>query len=105
MLKDDFLSRITEIGSCEDDVQRRELLSQLSEEAGKDYDNLATLEATNRTLSDDNEKLRSANMKLFLRVGESKDPAEKVKDETGIKEGDKTKRSFDNLFNEKGVLK
>ena len=105
MLKDEFLSRLTAIGSCDDDVERRELLSQLSEEASKDYDNLATLTETNQTLTDANEKLRDANMKLFLRVGETKDPDEKRKDETGIKEEAKTKRSFDNLFNEKGVLK
>lgn len=105
MLKEDFLNRITEIGSCDDEVQRRELLSQLSEEASKDYDNIATLTETNQSLTDANEKLRDANMKLFLRVGETKDPASKVKDETGIDDKTKTKRSFDNLFNEKGVLK
>lgn len=104
MEKQDFLNKLTEIGSCDDDVQRRELLAQLSEEASKDYDNLSTLTATNQTLVNDNETLRQANMKLFLRVGEEKDPDGKRKDETGIDGKQKEKRSFDKLFNEKGGL-
>lgn len=105
MDKTEFLSRITTIGSCDDDVERRELLSQLSEEATKDYDNLATLTENNQTLLKDNETLRDANMKLFLRVGADKTADEHKKDETGVDESQKDKRSFDNLFNEKGGLK
>ena len=105
MEKQDFLNRIAEIGTCTDDVQRRELLSQLSEEATKDYDNLATLTETNKTLTSDNETLRDANMKLFLRVGADKTTDEQNKDKTGVDDKEKTKRSFDDLFNEKGELK
>lgn len=105
MEKQEFLERIVAIGSCDDDVQRRELLSQLSDEASKDYDSIATLTETNTTLLNANEKLRSANMQLFLRIGESKDPDEVRKDETGIKEREKDKRKFDDLFNEKGEIK
>ena len=105
MEKQEFLNRITAIGSCDDDVQRRELLSQLSEEASKDYDNLATLTENNQTLINDNETLRDANMKLFLRVGADKTPDEHKKDETGVDGSQKEKRSFDSLFNEKGGLK
>ena len=104
MLKQDFLDKITEIGACDDDVQRRELLAQLSDEASKDYDELSTLTETNRTLTSDNETLRSANMKLFLRVG-GKESDDATKDETGIDNKEKEKRSFNNLFNEKGELK
>ena len=78
MQKQEFLDIITQIGTCEDEVTRRDLLAQLSDEAGKDYDNLATLTETNRTLTSDNETLRNANMKLYLRVG-------------GKEEGDATK--------------
>lgn len=105
MEKQEFLDRVVAIGSCDDEVQRRELLSQLSDEASKDYDNLATLTETNSSLLTDNEKLRSANMQLFLRIGESKDETERKKDETGIKDEPPKKRSFDNLFNEKGEIK
>lgn len=105
MQKQEFLDIITEIGTCDDEVKRRDLLAQLSDEAGKDYDNLATLTETNRTLTSDNETLRSANMKLFLRVG-GKEEGDARKDDTGIDKGKETeKRSFNNLFNEKGEIK
>ncbi|MBQ8426175.1 MAG: hypothetical protein IJX16_00220 [Clostridia bacterium] len=105
MEKQEFLNRVVAIGQCDDDVQRRELLSQLSEEAGKDYDNLATLTETNATLLNERETLREANMKMFLRIGEAKD-AEVVKEnETGIKKEEPVKKSFDDLFNEKGEIK
>lgn len=93
-----FQTKINEIGTCEDDVQRRELLTQLQEEVTGDYDRLTQLETTNNQLTSDNESLRSANMKLFLRVGDHK--AEE-KDEFE----DKPKREFKNLFNEKGGIK
>ena len=101
MEKQDFLNRISAIGSCEDDVQRRELLSQLKEEGIKDYDTMATLTETNKTLSDDNEALRSANMKLFLRVGETKEGNNS--DNSTNNEG--SNLTYENLFNEKGELK
>lgn len=101
MLKEDFLKMVTTIGSCDDDVQRRELLSQLREEAEKDYDSLATLTETNATLLQDNEDLRSANMKLFKRVGmskeESNDNHENLDNDTTL--------TYEGLFNEKGELK
>ena len=105
MEKQDFLDRILEIGKCEDDVQRRDLLSQLSEEASKDYDNLKTLTESNESLKNDNETLRDANMKLFLRVGEAKDPDARKKDEIGVDGKEKEKRKFEDLFNEKGAIK
>lgn len=100
MEKTDFLNRITEIGSCDDDIQRRELLTQLSEEASKDYDNLAKLTETNATLLNDNETLRSANMKLFLRVGETKGETNNEANTNNDEE-----LTYEKLFNEKGELK
>ena len=92
-------NKIKEIGTCEDETQRRELLTQLEEAVSSDYDRLTELETTNETLNSDNESLRSANMKLFLRVGDHKaggtDPIEEPKE----------KREFKNLFNEKGGIK
>lgn len=93
-----LMERITAIGSCEDEAERRELLTQLGEDAGKDYDRITELETQNGQLTSDNENLRSANMKLFLRVGDHK--AEDKKDSDGVE-----KREFKNLFNEKGGIK
>ena len=104
MDKQAFLDRITEIGTCDDDVQRRTLLAELSEESEKVFDAFASATETSTNLAADNEKLRAANMKLFLRVGEAKDQGEVEKDRTGL-EQPKEKLKFEDLFNEKGGLK
>lgn len=102
MERQDFLNRVTEIGKCDDEAQRRELLTQLSEEASKDYEKLETLTKTNETLLNDNEALRSANMKLFLRVGNAKEGNE---DGDNHNENNDKTLTYENLFNEKGELK
>ena len=54
----------------------------------------------------DNETLRDANMKLFLRVGAEKTDKERKDDIAGLKkEEEKEKKNFDDLFDEKGGLK
>lgn len=87
--------------SLSDEGQVSTLLAQLSE----DYTNVLADSAEKTTkaeqLTKDNESLRSANMQLFLKVGnnpgpEKKDPEDKPEDK---------KLSFENLFNEKGGLK
>lgn len=103
MDKELMISRITEIGTCEDDVQRRELLTALQEDVSKDYDELVTLRESEQKLTQDNEALRSANMKLFLRVGGQKTP-EEIAREKGFDEPEK-KKEFKDLFDEKGNLK
>ena len=95
-----FQSKISEIGTCEDEATRRELLTQLQEEVNGDYDRLSELENTNSQLTSDNESLRSANMKLFLRVGDHKAP-----EKDPLIEDKNEKREFKNLFNEKGGIK
>ena len=99
MDKQQLIDKINAIGTCEDNSNRLELLTQLREEAVQDYDKLSNLEQQNNQLSEDNETLRSANMKLFLRIGEKPAPEKNPDD------GEKTKREFKNLFNEKGAIK
>jgi sorbitol-specific phosphotransferase system component IIA len=103
MDKESVISKITEIGTCEDEVRRRELLASFQDDVCKDYDEHASLKESNEELSKDNEKLRSANMKLFLRVGESKSP-EDIAKQKGI-DVPEEKLEFKDLFNEKGDLK
>ena len=105
MKKSEFTEKIKAIGTCEDDVQRRTLLAELEEDAAKDYDELERLGTENQTLTTANEGLRDANMKLFLRVGESKTEEQRKKDETGIETEKKNKRKFEDLFDEKGDIK
>jgi hypothetical protein len=105
MEKQEVLDLIASIGTCDDEVQRREALATLTEEATALFDASEKLTTSNQSLTADNEKLREANMKLFLRVGESKSGADVMKDSTGIDTTPKEKRKFEDLFNEKGGLK
>lgn len=101
MTKEDFISRLTAIGTCGDDAERRELLATLGEDVGKDYDDLAAAVADRERLTDDNERLRDANMKLFVRVGDPAKPAPNNNPNNDKKE----KPRFEDLFNEKGGIK
>lgn len=103
MDKKTFQDKITEIGTCEDDVKRRELLAELSEQGAADYDRMAELTSQNEAHTRDNEALREANMKLFLRIG-SKSREDGVKDEYDH-DTPKEKLKFEDLFNDKGGLK
>lgn len=104
MDKECLISKITEIGTCEDEATRRELLTSLQEEVCKDYDEYSSLRTTNEELTEANESLRSANMKLFLRVGGQKSPEEIAK-EKGFNPEPDDKKDFKDLFDEKGNLK
>lgn len=98
LTKEEFQARITEIGTCEDEAERRELLAKLSEDGSGIYDDYTTAETARATAAADNEKLREANMKLFLRVGDHKEPETPAKETT-------PDLKYENLFNEKGELK
>lgn len=102
MDRDKFLNKITEIGTTEDEVARRTLLAELSDEVSQVFDNNEALANENAKYVEDNEKLRSANMQLFLRVGEK--TSDDVKKEQKIEE-EKEPRKFENLFDDKGNLK
>lgn len=99
MKKDDFSKLIKEIGSCEDITQVREKLVSLESETLKDYDSFESTSKELEGFKADNEKLRQANMNLFLQIG---DPNKKL--DPGKKDEPKELK-FENLFDEKGELK
>lgn len=99
LTKEEFQARITAIGTCENEADRRELLAKLSEDGSGIYDEYQTAETARAAAVADNEKLREANMKLFLRVGDHKEP------ETPAKEKPTPDLKYEDLFNEKGELK
>lgn len=113
MDKEQFLNSIKEIGTTEDEVQRRELLTKLSDDVSSIFDTNEQLKVTNDKLTednkkycDDNETLRQANMKLFLRVGTEKTEEEIKTNQTGeAKEEEPKPREFKDLFDEKGGLR
>lgn len=102
MDKETFLQLVTEIGTCEDDANRRALLGQLSNDVGGVFDERDTLTTNNNNLTNDNEQLRAANMKLFLQVGNK--TQEQSNRDNGL-QNPPEKRKFEDLFNEKGELK
>lgn len=102
MKKEDFIGKIQEIGTTEDDATRRSILAELQEEVVKDYDDKENLEKIKTSYEDRIQKLESANMDLFLRVGTK---TETTQEKTGIDDKVEEKRKFEDLFDEKGRIK
>ena len=96
MDRETFLNSITDIGTLEDITEVRAKLSELSDEVLNVIDLNSELSESKTKLEQDNEKLRATNMQLFLKVGEQKKPDDLEKP--------KERRSFKNLFNEKGEI-
>lgn len=106
MDKQQFLDTLTNIGTCADETQRRDMLATLNKEATTLFDNHAKLIEQNKNLTTANEDLRSANMKLFMQVGQNKAPEDRLHDQTGHQNPEpKQKLTYEALFDEKGGLK
>lgn len=109
MDKETFLQTITQIGTITDDVERRTLLTNLSDEISKVFDSQDALNTTITSLqeqldttSDKLTKAQAENYNLFKRIGTQKTSAEIDASSTGVKDEVKPKRSFDDLFKEEG---
>ena len=104
MQKDELLQKLVEVGTCEDDVERRTMLTEISDSVGKVFDEYETASSTITTLNetinknnDDMEKLRKANLDLFLRVGDPKKTEQSVTN-TSTGNEEEPKRKFEDLF-------
>lgn len=102
MDKAEFLNKIKEIGTCEDEATRRTLLTEMGDDVSSVFDRVDSLTVENQSYIDANERLREANMKLFLQVGEDRQPADPNPNE---EPPEQPKRKFEDLFNEKGDIK
>lgn len=106
MDKDTFLSKITEIGTCENQAERNSLLTSLSDEVSKVFDDFTvantTIDTLNETINKNKEDisaLQRYNMDLFKKIGTEKPGAEQTKDSTGIEQPESNnKRKFEDLF-------
>lgn len=99
MNKAEFTERMQAIGTEEDEAQRRELIAQLIDDAGNDYDDHAAAVIARDQAQQQVEDLQAANKRLFLRVGAKAEPDVP----TDPKPTEKPK--FSDLFNEKGEIK
>ena len=110
MDKQTFLDTITQIGTIEDDVERRTLLTNLSDEISKVFDEkdtlntmITSLQDEVKTTSDKLTKAQAENYNLFKRVGTQKSTDEINSSSVGVKDEPKEeKRKFEDLFKEEG---
>lgn len=105
MDKNEFLEMVKQIGTVEDEVERRTKLTELTDSVSSIFDSNVELMEKNKQFEEDNEKLRNANMQLFLKVGANKTEKEVQEDQVGKVEEEKEPRKFDDLFDDKGNLK
>ena len=106
MDKNELHELIQKVGTTEDEVERRDILAKIDQNIDPLYDERDKALEQAKQLSEDNEKVRAANMKLFTQLGAERSEAELKQEMTGIKEEPEVpKRSFKDLFNEKGELK
>ena len=102
MVKEKFEQLLKDIGTTEDDVTRRSLLSELSECAGI-FDNVAQLETDKTNLSNEIDRLQQENMKLFLKIPNKTE--EEARKDAHITEPENEKLKFEDLFDDKGEIK
>lgn len=102
MDKEKFEQLIKDIGTTDDDVTRRSLLSELSD-CVDIFDSVAQLETDKTNLSNEVDRLQQENMKLFLKIPNKTE--EQARKEAHITEEPKEKLKFEDLFNEKGEIK
>lgn len=101
MKKDEHTAKIMEIKEKThemDDGAITQLLADLSDDYGALLSQMDEINLQNEKLKNDNDNLRDTNMRLFLRVG-------KPPEENQTKPETPQKRTYENLFDEKGDLK
>ena len=107
MEKNECIEKITAIGTCEDDVERRTLLADLQTQVAADYDSFTAANTKADELTAEVTQLQENNMKLFLQVGsmqqDNNNDSGSGSGSSGTDENEKM--SFDDLFDEKGGLK
>lgn len=101
MNKEEFLESIKTLGTCEDEVERRTILADLSEKVSEVFDSSESYKDLYEKSNADNEKLREANMKLFIKTTAGDEPATPVTPQ----EPQKQELKFEDLFDDKGMLK
>lgn len=101
MNRDEVMQMITDIGTIENEAERRAKLTTLTDEVKGLFDSNDNLTASNQKFETDNKKLQEYNMQLFLRVG----GGNKQKQEETATEAHDLNLEFKDLFNEKGELK
>lgn len=104
MKKEEHKSKLEEVlNNLQDQGKVTEILAEITNDYEDITTKLDTFASTNEKLTQDAESLRAANMKLFLQIGSTPKP-EDIKPEPEP-DAPKEKKTFENLFDEKGGLK
>ena len=100
MTKDEFITKLTTIGTSQDEAERRTLITELTDDAVSIFDANETLTQANSKYAEDNKKLQEHNMRLFLKVSDQSKPTPQVEEPKPTEN-----LKYENLFNDKGELK
>ena len=101
MKKEEYTAKIMEIKEKihdTDDGKITDLLADLSDDYGAVLAQIDEINLQNEKLKHDNDSLRESNMRLFLRI-------EKAPEENQTIQKEPQKRTYENLFDDKGELK
>ena len=104
MDRESIINMIKGLDSIEDEAERRDQLSTLTEEVSTVFDSYEAIKSEDEKLKEENNKLVEYNRKLFMKVGFEKDSTEVEKDKTG-EDPVPEPRKYEDLFDDKGNLK
>lgn len=90
---------LKEIGLIEDEAERREKLAEVITKVEELIQTKDEFDTKLEELTKDNQRLREANMNLFLKVGVNDKPTEQTQ------QTEQPKLKFEDLFNAKGEIK
>lgn len=99
MDKATFTERMQAIGTEEDEANRRDMIAQLIEDAGNDYDDHAAAVTDRDNALQQVEHLQQRNKELFMRIPVRNEPNPQPAHEP------EEKPKYSDLFNERGELK
>lgn len=109
MNKEEFNSKINDIRNKVKDlpelVEVSDLLTDLFTGSNELFDELETTAKTQDELKLANDKLREVNNKLFLKIGDHEDKQDDIPTPPTDEKEPEEKKSFKDLFNEKGEFK
>lgn len=112
MDRESILNTIHDIGVCEDATERGQKLIELQDNLNQVFDSIdtdkTTIDTLNTTIQSKDlkiDELQKANMDYFKRISSTRTEQEITKDKTGLDPEGNKELKFEDLFDEKGMIK
>ena len=99
MTKTEYLEKLTQVGTLEDDAARRAMITELTEAAGTLFDDVDTLTDAKAKWTEERKTLQAYNMDLYLQVQSQMNPQNQEP------EPQKEPMKYEDLFDSNGDLK